>query len=201
MKKLMNSIHRIHKGERGMTGLETAIILIAFVTVAAVFGYAVLSAGLFSAERGKETIYAGLDQARSNMETVGSVIATSTDNTTVATLKFAVKNSIAGKAIDMTPQDGTDANKTIISIAGSDFYNNDIKFTITPVGTSNGNYILETGEQFEIAIALADLGAGFSDPGLAKYETFTIQVKPSMGSSLTIERTLPSNIVPVIDLH
>jgi flagellin FlaB len=199
MKNIMKSIRRINKGERGMTGLETAIILIAFVTVAAVFGYAVLSAGLFSAERGKETIYAGLDQARSNMETVGSVICTSTDNATIATVKFAVKNSIAGKPIDLTPQDGTNANKTIISLGGSDFYYNDIEWTCTPVGTSNGNYILEVGEQFEIEIDLTDMG--FTDPALAKYETFNIQVKPALGSSLTIERTLPAGIVPVIDLH
>ncbi len=64
----------MHRYERGMTGLETALILIAFVTVAAVFGYAVLSAGLFSAERGKETVYAGLAQAKANMELSGSVI-------------------------------------------------------------------------------------------------------------------------------
>ena len=57
--KFSKALHNLHKGERGMTGLETAIILIAFVTVAAVFGYAVLSAGLFSAERGKETILLG----------------------------------------------------------------------------------------------------------------------------------------------
>jgi flagellin FlaB len=189
----------MHRGERGMTGLETAIILIAFVTVAAVFGYAVLSAGLFSAERGKETIYAGLDQARSNMETVGSVICTSTDNATISTVKFAVKNSIAGKPIDLTPQDGTNANKTIISIGGSDFYYNDVKWTATAVGTSNGNYILEVGEQFEIELDLTDLGD--TDPALAKYETFSIQVKPALGSSLTIERTLPAAIIPVIDLH
>ena len=60
-------ISNIHKHERGMTGLETAIILIAFVTVAAVFGYAILSAGLFSAERAKETVYAGLNEANSSM--------------------------------------------------------------------------------------------------------------------------------------
>ena len=54
---------------------------------------------------------------------------------------------------------------------------------------------------FEIAITFASLGGAFADPALAKYETFTIQVKPSLGSSLTIERTLPSNIIPVIDLH
>jgi flagellin-like protein len=34
-----------------MTGLETAIILIAFAVIAAVFGYAILSAGLFATDR------------------------------------------------------------------------------------------------------------------------------------------------------
>jgi flagellin FlaB len=46
--------------EKGVTGLETAIILIAFVVVASVFAFTVLSTGIFSAERGKETIHAGL---------------------------------------------------------------------------------------------------------------------------------------------
>ena len=201
MNRFLKSIKGLHKRERGITGLETAIILVAFVTVAAVFGYAILSAGLFSAERGKGTIHAGLNQARSNMDTVGSVIALSTDNITLSSIKFAVKNSIAGKPIDLTPQDGNDLNKTIISIGGSDFYYNDIKWTCTPVGTSNGNYILEVGEQFELEVTLAGLGGSFTDPALAKYETFSIQVKPALGSSLTIERTLPSGIVPVIDLH
>lgn len=199
--RFIKTILNMHRGERGMTGLETAIILIAFVTVAAVFGYAILSAGLFSAERGKESIYAGLDQARSNMEIVGSVIATSTDNATVATVKFALKNSIAGKPIDLTPQDGNNLNKTIISISGTSFYDNDIKWTCTPVGYSNGNTILEVGEQFEIEVDLTDLGNGYVDPGLIKYQTFTVQIKPALGSSLTIERTLPNGIVPVIDLH
>jgi archaeal flagellin FlaB len=41
---------RLHRSQRGITGLETAIILIAFVVVASVFAYTVLSAGIFSAE-------------------------------------------------------------------------------------------------------------------------------------------------------
>ena len=108
MKKLMKAMSRLHKDERGLTGLETAIIIIAFVTVAAVFGYAVLSAGLFSAERGKETIYAGLEQAKSNMDVSGSVIANSDNTSTNLTyILVTVKNAIAGNPIDMTPCDGT----------------------------------------------------------------------------------------------
>ncbi|MBT5320698.1 MAG: flagellin, partial [Chloroflexi bacterium] len=47
-------------GQRGITGLETAIILIAFVVVASVFAFTVLSTGIFASERSKETVFAGL---------------------------------------------------------------------------------------------------------------------------------------------
>ena len=65
--KFVKALRNLHRGQRGITGLETAIILIAFVTVASVLGYSVLSAGIFSAERGKETVYQGLEQASSSV--------------------------------------------------------------------------------------------------------------------------------------
>src|SRR5208283_2128584 len=117
--KLMKAMFNLHKGEKGMTGLETAIILIAFVTVAAVFGYAVLSPGLFSAEQGKATIYAGLNEAESNLQVSGSVIAKSTDEENVSSLIITVRNTPAGNPIDMTACDGTSnaTNKCVISLA------------------------------------------------------------------------------------
>jgi len=71
---------RMLKQEKGVTGLETAIILIAFVVVAfvvvaSVFAFTVLSTGIFSAERGKETIHAGLKGARSSLAIKGSIVA------------------------------------------------------------------------------------------------------------------------------
>ncbi len=68
---------------RGITGLETAIILIAFVVVASVFAYTVLSAGIFSSEKGKEAVHAGLESARGSFELVGSVKATALPATPV----------------------------------------------------------------------------------------------------------------------
>ena len=68
-------LRRLVGDQRGVTGLETAIILIAFVVVASVFAFTVLSTGIFSAERGKETIHAGLKEARSSAELKGSVTA------------------------------------------------------------------------------------------------------------------------------
>ena len=67
-------IKAVRNDERGITGLETAIILIAFVVVASVFAFVVLSTGVFSAERAKETVHAGLQEARGSMEIRGSMI-------------------------------------------------------------------------------------------------------------------------------
>ena len=47
--------------QRGITGLETAIILIAFTVVGSVFAYTILSAGLFSSEKNKEAISKALE--------------------------------------------------------------------------------------------------------------------------------------------
>ena len=74
-KKLKAPSQRLRSSERGVTGLETAIILIAFVVVASVFAFTVLSTGIFSAERGKETVFAALRQARASVELKGSIIA------------------------------------------------------------------------------------------------------------------------------
>ena len=57
--------------QRGVTGLETAIVLIAFVVVSTVFAFAALSTGLFSADKSKDTIEAGLAEARSTVEVKG----------------------------------------------------------------------------------------------------------------------------------
>ena len=75
VKSTMRFFKRIGAEEAGITALETAIILIAFVVVASVFAFTMLSAGTFSTERGKEAIYAGLTEVQSSMELKGGVIA------------------------------------------------------------------------------------------------------------------------------
>jgi archaeal flagellin FlaB len=202
--KCTRALGKLHKGEQGMTGLETAIILIAFVTVAAIFGYAVLSAGLFSAERGKETIYAGITTAKSNMELSGSVIAKSADNTTVKQILVTVKNAVAGNPMDMTPCDGTAAatNKCVISLSTSNEYINNIKWSKLAIGAADADNLLEIGEQFELTLDTADLGEGktLTNP-LKANSQFNIQVKPALGSTITVQRTLPPQLDPVMDLH
>jgi flagellin FlaB len=197
MIKVMKAMFNLHRGEKGMTGLETAIILIAFVTVAAVFGYAVLSAGLFSAEQGKASIYAGLNEAKSNLELSGSVLAKG-NSENVTSILFTVKNAIAGNPIDMTVNDGSGKNKTVISLTTKNDYLNNVEWSKAAIGDDNGNDLLETGEQFEITI---DVSALTLSAPLQANDTFSLQVKPALGSTITVQRQLPPAIEPVMDLH
>src|SRR4030042_363452 len=87
--------------EKGITGLETAIILIAFVVVAAVFAYTALSAGLFSTQKGQEAVYAGLKEARSTIELRGSVVAVApavgaTSN--ISQISFTIASVLGGRS-------------------------------------------------------------------------------------------------------
>ena len=100
------------------------------------------------------------------MELSGSVIGqgttTGTSNDNLTTIKFTVKNAIAGNPIDLTPCDGTTnaTNKCVISLTTAKEYKNNIKWTTTFIGDNNGNALLETGEQCEITVDLTAGGLG-----------------------------------------
>ena len=66
----------LYRDQRGITGLETAIVLIAFVVVASVFAFAVLSTGLLSSEKSKETVLGGLAETSSTLSIRGDGIGT-----------------------------------------------------------------------------------------------------------------------------
>ena len=108
---MQKMLGRIHKDQKGITGLETAIILIAFVVVASVFAYTVLSAGIFSSEKGKEAVYSGLETARSSMSLAGAVVAKDVgDDEDVDTIIITVHNTLDGEAIDLTTTVDADAD-------------------------------------------------------------------------------------------
>ena len=76
--------------DEGFTGLEAAIVLIAFVVVAAVFSYVVLGAGFFTTQKTQETVYKGVEQSTANIQMIGNVYGLSTDNTTITKITFSI---------------------------------------------------------------------------------------------------------------
>lgn len=185
MERIKNYIRRLRE-ERGITGLETAIVLIAFVVVAAVFSFVVLSTGLFSAERGKETVYAGLAKTRGSMELTGGVIATS-DGTAITDLRLGLTLAAGGDTVNL---DATDtSNRTVLSYIDTTVNTPNMVYTTTEIIGDN-DALLEQGELAQIDVDMtAECGCT-----IAENDTFTLELKPPTGSYLVIQRTTPASI-------
>ncbi len=152
--------------QRGITGLETAIILIAFVVVASVFAFTVLSTGIFATERSKDTVFSGILEARSTLEPRGSIIAFAgkIDGATSTVFKFAfvVSNAVNGEPIDLTPgytADGSgddpdvasgNEQATVISYSDAGVAVTDVPWAVNFLGDSDGDFLLEGDEIAEI---------------------------------------------------
>ena len=211
---------RKFRSEKGITGLETAIILIAFVVVAAVFAYTALSAGLFSTQKAQEAVYAGLKEARSTLELRGGIIATAGATGSAGTIKqisFTVGNVLGGEAIDFTAPSAatantglaaTDSNNVIvISYIDDDQRFDDLYWTVTKLGKADGDDLLEINEMFQITLGNATTASGGGNlidaltTDLTVNKEFTVEIKPPVGAVLNIERTIPAYIDTVMNLH
>ena len=75
--------------DEGFTGLEAAIVLIAFVVVAAVFSYVVLGAGFFTTQKAQQTVHTGVQQTTSAVEPSGPVsVQAEADGATIGNITF-----------------------------------------------------------------------------------------------------------------
>jgi len=194
LKKLAMLFSRATREERGITGLETAIILIAFVVVATVFAFVVLTTGVFSSERGKETVFAGLAKARGSMELRGGVVATSALGV-VDNIEFAVANSAGGEPVPLDP--AATSNRTVIAYRDGAVVDDDVTYVVTWI-VDDGDDLLESGE---LAVVSVDPAAMTVPPTLAANERFTFEVQSPVGAVLDITRQLPASIDPVMQLH
>jgi flagellin FlaB len=182
--------------ERGMTGLETAIILIAFVVVAAVFAFVILSTGLFSSERGKEAVYAGLAKTRGTMTLTGGVIATS-DGTMITNLTFSMTLAAGGDSVNLNNTDPI--NRTVISYIDQNVIDPDIEYTVQAI-TGNGDLLLQQGELLTVSI---DFAAQVGGPvfNIGTNKNFILEIKPPTGSYMVLQRQTPPSLnQTIIDL-
>lgn len=197
MKRLFGALRWGHRDERGITGLETAIILIAFVVVATVFAFVVLTAGIFSSERGKETVYAGLHKARGTMEVRGGVVATATGlPLAVDDILFIVATTASGESIPLDP--AATNNRTVIAYRDSSTVDNDVGYAITSI-SGDGDTLLEPGEVMLITIDRATDIDG--PPTMGPNTRFTFELQTPVGAVIDLTRQLPTELDPVMQLH
>ncbi len=189
---------KLHRNEHGITALETAIILIAFVVVAAIFAFTVLSTGTFLTEKSKEASYAGLQEVRGSMELKGGIVLSKTTNL-ADTLIFNLAPVAGGSSQDLSK----------VKITYRDKNNNkELTYdTSTTVTTASNKWIALDLEQ-TTPTALTILSAGkiakiiVSPPtSITSYQTFGLEIKPPTGGVLLLERTAPAQIDTVTDLQ
>ena len=231
----------LRRDERGITGLETAIILISFVVVASIFAFTILSSGVYAAERSKQSIFSGLQDTRSSITPKGSArgyrgFVGTTE--TVFQVSFTVANAVDGEPVDLTPPytkdgSGTDPDVsagaeyvTVLSYWDENQYLPDVPWTVDFIGFNNGDTLLEVGEAAEITVWLLDRNTAVSaatsssvsymdgtangggkggitatDTLLVKNRKFRIEMKPSRGAIVSIERKIPPSLRTVMDLR
>ena len=198
MKKVLR-LFRLARDEQGITGLETAIILIAFVVVATIFAFVVLTTGVFSSERGKETVFAGLQKARGSMELRGGVVVTATGTTlAVDDIQLAVATAAGGESIPMDPV--ATNNRTVIAYRDDSTVDNDVTYATGTDIVGDNDTLLEPGELKVITIDV-DGGDISPAPSLAANDRFTLEIQTPVGAVIDITRQLPAELAAVMQLH
>jgi len=220
----------LRRDKRGFTGLEAAIVLTAFIVVAAVFSYMVLGAGFFSTEKAKSVIHTGVEKATSSAELAGDVIGhgwdynSSTnlsakgdwvnyyfenngshpqDSTNLTVVEFQVELTAGQEALDM--------DKVVLSYSDDDTYVAELTAS-SYTNASSGNL---TMSNWSYSLATDEMGtANMLDPnekitvivalpadGVTVNKQFMIDFKPALGGTITLTKTAPGNIEKTMLLY
>jgi archaeal flagellin FlaB len=189
------------KDQEGITGIETAIILIAFVIVASVFAYVVLSAGLFSTQKAKEAIHAGLEEARCTIEVKGNMYGLMQAGV-LQEVYFTVGTTTGGDSIDFTDTSGNSSNLVVISYTDAYQMFPTVNWTLTKLNTVDTDNMLDDNELFMITVDLTVVSLNATPEQLpGPYHTFQLELKPPTGAVLVLERTLPARVDQIVNLY
>ena len=200
----LGKVTGLHANQRGITGLETAISLIAFVVVASVFAFAVLSTGLLSSEKSKETVLGGLEETSSTISVRGSVIGDSNSGkTAIDTVKFTLSSAAqASDAVDLSTTGVVVTyldNNQAINCEVPQSFDGDADTPECSWSTSwiiGSGDLVDPGEQVDMTVTLTNLS-----PLLPKSREFTIQVKPNKGAVVIVNRTTPPELKAIMELN
>ena len=184
---------KLVENEDAFTGLEAAIVLIAFIVVAAVFSYVMLGAGFFAtgeAQRGGDT---GVAQATSNLEVAGPVIVKASDSGgQVANVTFLLQLAAGGASVDMEKVTFTVA--TTSNLTTFNFTEVNSTWYAKGVEQPDKDNMLDKFETVKIDIP-GDADAAKALPLIEVNDRFTVEVKPDIGAVLPINRMAPPDLL------
>lgn len=200
--------------EDAFTGLEAAIVLIAFVVVAAVFSYVVLGAGFFTTQTAQATVHTGVAQASSSLEVVGNVmgIAVTTSPTRLTYINVSVATTAGGTAMDLSQmvisysdnnggRNPAVANNTAGITTCTNVFSDQtqaaqvwcVSQKINDLNAASPNNLLEPNEIWVLSIGMP--------PTTTVNTKITVNLQPAVGAVLPITRTIPGGLNAVQALY
>ena len=224
----MNLIRKGHGHKhRGVIGIESAIVLIAFVIVAAALAFVVLNMGFATSQKAKTTIVATLGEAGSSLEVSGKVFAwADTIVPDIEIIGVPIKIASGGESVNLDPQ-FTAVKFISDAVTYDDIYTGTLNAGIIdslsagmvagtpglcsanpilagdPAPTCafiywtvniNNNDIIDQGEHAILVVAFA---TGDNPTPLDKVK---IELIPSSGATMTVERQIPNISSDYVDL-
>ncbi|WP_128693827.1 archaellin/type IV pilin N-terminal domain-containing protein [Methanoculleus taiwanensis] len=172
-------------GDEAFTGLEAAIILIAFIVVASVFSFVVLGSGFFATQKSQEVIHAGIEQSGNALALGGTVVCQGDPSGgKVGKVEINLETASKGTGVDMTRVSYRIAlHDVLLTIPPGDPKIEEIVWRYR----KDSNTILEAGELVAVKLDL-------STANIAEGDTFTVEIIPDTGVALALTRTAPPDI-------
>jgi flagellin FlaB len=210
---------RFHNEKSGITGLETAIVLIAFVVVAAVFAFTVLTTGLFTSEKAKETALAGVATTSSSLTVKGNVIAqTDAAGAAVNVIRLKLATATGVERVEFIPDNMIITYLDDVNVAQLVYpgetpgrMNGNVDGPILPASLTaclaladpgwcykrdGDDELLDPGEIHELYLIVGPL-----DTKLGPNTQFTIEIIPQDGAVVKIDRRTPISLTEVMNLN
>lgn len=202
----MKVLKAILRQKRGIVGIEAAIVLIAFVVIAAAMAYVVINMGFYSAQKAKSTIDKGIQEATSALELDGFLTGkTNVSNPAITYLAIPLKLAIGQEQVDMA------ANTVVVAVQGGNFSLANIYGGVTTstnvslanlmanvTGLNATCFIYNYESSTDTSIkqnAKAYLVINLSDTyGLTSYTKVKIEIRTSRGAALLIQREIPGGL-------
>lgn len=182
------------RNEHAFTGLEAAIVLIAFVVVAAVFSYVMLGAGFFTAQKSQEVVHTGIAQAASSIELTGDVYGYGNNTSTgLRSINFtiALTSGMSPMNISAMVVSYADRNqREYLTYSSAASTTNSTWYISKFFNNVTADTVLEPTEKFTLTMYLPE-----SNP--TQNTRFTILMQPEVGALTTVVRTVPPSIYPV----
>jgi len=177
--------------DEGFTGLEAALVLVAFVVVAAVFSFTVLGSGFFATQKAQKTIYTGVEQSTSTLNVVGDVYGIGDGAGHIDRIRFTLGTAPAGDGVDLEGLAVTaSSSDTLATLRPADPLFSPSAApgewcVCAKTGDAAFPLYLSAGEQGTI---IARLPAGEELSGGGR---LTLEIIPPVGAPVIISRAIP----------